>query len=116
MSSEKRSEKLSVNERLILMQLLNKEDSIIHVKIMHDFRQKVSFSNEELQELNFQTDEQTGAVRWNFQEKDKSFEIGKVVRKLIKRNLKELDDEKKITTDHITLWEKFVGKIELDED
>ena len=111
--SDIRSEVLTVSERLVLLGLLGGEASIIHVKLMQDFKQRIGFDEEELQKLKF-INNPDGTIQWTDPgNKGRGFEVGKVMRELIKERLEKLDKEKKIHAGHISLWEKFVGNIKV---
>jgi len=103
----------TIKDRLLLLGLLPKEGNILTLKVIRKLRENLSFSEEELAEYKFVQDE--GRINWTEPEKPtRDIQIGKEGKKIIKEALKELDKQKKLTEDHIDLYEKYVGKEEDD--
>ncbi len=100
---------LKVAERLNALQILPKEGSYITLKVQRGLQEKLGFDSKELEELEIKQDEETGLVTWN-KEKDEpvKFEFDLKEIELISDVLKELDKEKKLSTNHFSLYEKFV--------
>lgn len=100
--------KLSVKERLLLLNILPKESNFLTLRIVRDLQNALSFSEEEVKQFEFKT-EGNKAI-WN-QEKeiDKEIQIGEKATDLIIDSLKELDKLKKINMDIYNLYEKFVS-------
>ena len=102
---------LTVLERLVLLNLLPKEENFATLKLMRVAKETLSFNDIENQKLKFN---QVGdQVNWNEEaakEISEHFEIelGEVVSILIAEELKKLNEEKKLTDSHFTLYEKFV--------
>ena len=99
--------KLNVIERLMLLNILPAEGSVTTMKLMRVLREDLSFDEKENQALEFdQKDEQ---LFWK-QDADviKDIKIGEIMTELIKKELKKLNDEEKLTEQHIDLYEKFV--------
>lgn len=100
--------KLSVFERLILLNILPMEGDFLTIKIVHDLRTELAFTEEEHAALKFETLD-TGDVRWvTGADKPKDISIGEVAMGIIRQRLTELDKEKKLTEQHIPIYEKFV--------
>jgi len=100
---------LTVLERLVLLNILPKEGDFTTIKLMRKLRESLSFDEEELKKIEFvQEGEQT---RWN-EEASKSMlkpiQIGEKMTDIVHDALKKLNDEKKLTNEHLTLYEKFV--------
>jgi hypothetical protein len=96
--------------RLMALSLLPKENDLLFWKILQELKKKLSFSNEEIKELNVKMDPQF--TTW-----DRSKDIPKVIEftdievKIITDALKALDSQKKITEEHLPLCMAF-GLIE----
>lgn len=98
---------LSVYNRLILLNILPKEGDFTTLKIIRKLREDLSFSEQEHAALQFKQD--GGNVQWK-QEGDVPVEIpiGEKATDIIVEVLKKLDKEKKLTDQHMDLYEKFV--------
>ena len=100
---------LTVLERLVLLNILPKEGDFTTIKLMRKLRESLSFDEEELKKIEFVQDgDQT---RWNVEnarEIVKQIQIGEKMTDIIHDALKKLNDEKKLTNGHVTLYEKFV--------
>jgi len=101
--------KLNVLERIVASQILPKEGSFTNLKLIRVTKEELSFTEEENKALEFT---QVGE-RLNWKEgivKDKEFNFGEVVTKLIVDKLKELDKSEDLTENHFSLYEKFIGE------
>ena len=100
---------LGVFDRLILLNILPKEGDFTTLKIIRKMREDLSFSEEEYKALELKTGDK-GQVLWK-QEADKPNEIniGEKATDIIVEVLKKLNDGKKLTDQHDSLYEKFVG-------
>lgn len=100
---------LTVLERLVLLNILPKEGDFTTIKLMRKLRESLSFDEEELKKIEFiQDGDQT---RWNeAATKDmlKPIQIGEKMTDIVHDALKKLNDEKKLTNEHVSLYEKFV--------
>ena len=98
---------LTVVERLVLLNILPKEGDFTTIKLLRKLRENLSFDEDEHKKLNFVQD--GDQVRWNQAElSDKRIQIGEKQSDLIHDALKKLNDEKKLTDEHFSLYEKFV--------
>jgi len=99
--------KLNVMERMALLNILPPEGSITVMKLLRVLKEELSFNDEEHKALGFQ--EEGGMLRWK-QDADikKDIKIGEIMTELIKKELKKLNDEEKLTDAHIDLYEKFI--------
>lgn len=99
--------KLTVLERLILLQTLPGQGDFTTLKIIRKLRESLSFSEEEHKELQFK--QEGGQVRWNQpQVQEKNVHIGEKANDIIVQALKKLDEQKRLTEDHYSLYVKFV--------
>lgn len=101
---------LNTFERLILLNILPREGDFTTLKIVRKMREDLSFTEEEHKDLSITVDEK-GSVKWKT-EADKAIPItiGEKATDIIVSVLKKLNDEKKLTEQHYTLYEKFVER------
>ena len=100
---------LTVPERLTLLNILPKEGDFTTIKLMRKLRESLSFDEEELAAIKFvQNGDQ---VTWNAEAASvilKQIQIGEKMTDIIHDTLKKLNDEKKLTEQHFSVYEKFV--------
>lgn len=102
---------LTIFERLILLSILPQEGNFMTLKIVRQMREDLSFSEEEHKTLNFK--QENDRIVWNqTSEKIKNVSLGEKAIEIIADALKKLDDSKKLTEQHFSLYEKFVIKKE----
>ena len=99
---------LNVLERLLLLNLLPKEGSLVNLKLIRVAREALSFTEEENEQLKFK--QEGDQLRWNEAVGEKEFNLGAVVTKLAVEGLKELDKKEKLTEGHVSLYDKLVGE------
>jgi hypothetical protein len=101
--------KLSVYERLVLLNILPKEGNFITLKILRQIREELSFNEKEIKDLKLTSDPVKGTATW-IPEKDpnKEIEIGRETKKIIVEVLEKLDKDSKLSQEHLSLYEKFV--------
>lgn len=99
--------KLNVFERLILLQILPAEGSFVTLKIVKDLKEVVALSESDFKEFEVKQDDTQ--LRWNTKgNEEREIAIGEKATDIIIEALNELDEEKKLTERHFTLYEKFV--------
>lgn len=98
--------KLGVGDRIVLLSILPSEGDLSTIRIVHDLKQMLSFSEEEHESLQIKVE--GDKIKWGGGDGVKEISIGPRAHTLIAETLEELDGEKKITEDHLGLWEKFV--------
>ena len=98
---------LTVQERFSLLNLLPREGDFTTLKVIRELRENLSFSGEEHELLEFKS-ENEGRVSWEM-DKDplKEFSFGRTQRQLLEDALKKADQTKKLTEDHLSVFEKF---------
>lgn len=97
--------KLSVIERITLMQILPKEGSYITFKILIELKSALSFNEKEFKEFGMvQKDTQ---IHWK-KSVDKEIPIGEKAMDIIVSALKGLDQAGKLTEQTFALYNKFV--------
>ena len=99
--------KLNVMERMALLNILPPEGSITVMKLLRVLREDLSFNEKEHAALQFK--QENDMIQWK-QDADvvKDVKIGEIMTELIKKELKKLNDEEKLTDGHIDLYDKFI--------
>ena len=104
---------LSVFERLNLLNILPKEGDITTIRLVRELREKLSFTEEEHNELQITSEGDT--VKWKTEDdkgklipQTKEIEFGHTAFGIITNALKKLNEQKKIKEEHLELYEKFV--------
>ena len=93
---------------MILLNILPLEGDFLTIKIVHDLRNDLGFSEEERAALQFEVGDD-GQVKWlNESDKPKDVAIGEAGMVVIRSALAKLNEEKKLTEQHIPIYEKFV--------
>ncbi len=104
--------KLNVLERVMLGQILPAETNFVQYKIITNLKLQISFDEKETKKFGVTqstTPDGQGTVNWKKSE-DKDFTFGLTAIQIIRDVLKKLDEEKKITANIGTLYEKFMGE------
>jgi len=101
--------KLLVHERLLLLNLLPATGDITSIKLLRKVKEDLSFNEKENKDLGFVQDGEM--LRWNSEKGnvEKDVTIGEIITELIKTELKKMNEEKKLTDQHISIYEKFIG-------
>lgn len=106
--------RLTVLDRLLLLNLLPVEGSFVNLKLLRVAREELSFNEEENKSLNFR--QEGDQMVW----KDmpvimKEVNLGEVVSDLIVKALEKLDKEEKLRAEHMSVCEKFLPTPEDDK-
>ena len=102
---------LTILERLEGSNVIPQEGDMLYLRMRQDLIGKLGLSGEELERYGFVRNEETGMATWNPdipQEVEIDLtdaEVGVITEALQKRN-----KERTLTPNHMTLYEKFVGK------
>jgi len=99
---------LSVLERLGLLDILPQQGDFTTLKIIRKLRESLSFSEEEHKTYQFRQEETK--LFWEKGDVLKDVHIGEKADDVIVSTLKKLNDEKRLTEEQFTLYEKFVDK------
>ena len=100
---------LNVLERITVLGILPAEGSFATLKIVRDLKGALSFSEDELKDLELKEITETGQITWKQEvDKPKEVEIGEKATDIIVEALEKLDKEKKLTEQYMTVYEKFV--------
>lgn len=97
--------KLSILDRLVLLNVLPKEGQVTTLKIVRKLQEDLSFSEEEHKRLNFRQEEDR--LVWN-DEEDKEIEIGEKATDVIKSALRTLNDQGKLHIDAVDIYDRFM--------
>ncbi len=98
---------MTVLERLMIQNLLPKEANFLTLKLMRTFREDLSFDEEELKKLNLRQDGEQ--VKWNEGiDLVKDVKVGETMQNILVEIMKKLDEDKKLTFEHFSLYEKFM--------
>ena len=98
---------LKVAERVILMGLLPKEGDYLTYKIVHQLKDNVGFSEEDIKTFNIR--QENDMLLWDKDKEDvKEVEFGEKAMEIVREALEKLNAEKKINEKNITLYEKFM--------
>lgn len=88
-----------------MLNLLPPEGTLLTMKIVHELRQDLAFSEEELAALKFQ--QSNDRLQWENTVEPKEIEVGVKAMSTTYDLLEKLNKEEKITEAHLTLCEKF---------
>jgi len=99
--------KMNVMERLILLGILPKESNFATLMIVKNLTSNLGLSEEDYKE--FEVEQKQDRIIWNKKgEEEREIKIGEKATDIIIESLKKLDEEKKLTEQHFSLYEKFV--------
>jgi len=101
--------KLNILERLKLLQLLPQEGNFITLTIVNKLKETLSLTEAEFKE--FEVKEDGVNTTWNAKgQEERELEIGEKASDIIAEALNKLNDENKLTAQHMSVYEKFVEK------
>lgn len=108
--------KLSIKERAVLLDVLPQRHNYKTIKAVREFIEKeLHFNGEECHKYSIETIEfPNGAKQLRFDDQAsanylKDVKLDPLVAAAIVERLRELDKDKQVSADHLTLWEKFIG-------
>jgi len=95
-------------ERIQLLNLLPAEGNIVTLRIVNELREALGFSESDIKAASINATPE-GRITWDATaDKGKDVKIGDTAKDIIKAALKKLDDEKRLTTQLIPIWDEFV--------
>ena len=98
---------LSIKERLVLNMIMEPQSGRYDaLKLVRKLREGLSFSEDEIKEVNLRSEDGAG-FRWD-KEIAKDIEIGEVIMGMLKKQFQKLDTEEKLQEDHMDIYSKFV--------
>lgn len=100
--------KLTVLDRLSLLALLPHEGDFTTLRIVRELRERLSFTEDEHKALEFRTID-SGEVTWNgAATPEREFEFSPLELSIITEALKKANNAKKLSLDHLSVYEKFM--------
>lgn len=100
---------LTVKERIVLLGSLPKEANLVTLKLRRSLEDLIGFGEDEMKELELRVD--ALGTHWNDEkEVEKDFLIGEKMTDMIVASLRQLDQASRLTTDHLSLVDKFIGE------
>ncbi len=104
--------KLTVGERLILLQILPKEGNFITLRVLQELKSILGLTEKEIEKFGEKTDGRV-SLKKDALKKVVDISIGETAKGIVVELLKKMDTEKKLHENYFTLYEKFVeGKEE----
>jgi hypothetical protein len=98
--------KLSIMERLMALQVLPKEGNFVTLNVVRKAQEALSFTEKEIEKYGFK--QQKDKVEWdNTANQTTDVDLGNKAISIISEALEKLDKEKKLTSQHLSLYEKF---------
>lgn len=106
--------KLSIKERLVLLGSLPETNDIAALRIARKLKESLAFGEEEWEKfsLEYVRQGEGGIYNWSpdYDEYEAEIEIGEKATDIVVQALKMLNNNKKLTENHMSLWDKFVGE------
>ncbi|MAH50245.1 hypothetical protein CMI37_30775 [Candidatus Pacearchaeota archaeon] len=104
---------LSVIERVLLVNIMPREGSVINLKLLREFRESLSFSEEENKALSLSVDDH-GSVHWRLLDDDgnaipqvKEIPVNQIMFDIAKKTLAKMNKDEILKEEHLPLYEKF---------
>jgi len=98
---------LSAKERITLLGILPGQGNFRTLSAVQKLRDNLIFTEQEAKTWEIRQEEDR--VFWNPEKtKDVDIQIGEIGLEVIEESLSNLDKDKKLTTDHLSLWDKFI--------
>ena len=102
--------KLGIRDRIVLLNILPAEGDFITLKIVHDLRSALAFSEQDLKDYEITSED--NAVRWSEAKEaelgQKEIEIGPKALSVIVELLKKLSEAGKLVEGNLSVYEKFM--------
>ena len=100
----------TVKDRILLVGMLPPQGDFKTIKLLHDLRIELAFSEKENEDFGIQS--ANGSVSWDGEagKAVKEIEVGPTMFELIKGLIKDLDEAKQLTENHISLYEMFMAE------
>lgn len=102
---------LSVLERLVALSILPKEGDYATLKILTNLRLSLAFTEAEMKAWGIVSDPVTGKTSWQ-QDEVAEIPIGEKATDIIVDALRQLNREKKLTDQVVSLYDKFIPTTE----
>ncbi len=95
-------------ERVILQQALPEMGNFATLKIVHQLRMALAFSEDEIKAFGVTEINEGRALHFAKPNEAAEIPIGEKATDLIVKTLKGLNKAEKLSLDHLSLWEKFL--------
>lgn len=97
---------LTLKERIMAVQALPKEGDVFTQRVIRDLKEKLGLSDEDWK--TYEVKSEGGRVIWNAaKDKGVEFKFGAKALDVIKESLAELNKQKKMNEDYLSLYDKF---------
>lgn len=97
----------SVRDRLILLNIIPVQGSLVTLKMVRVLREELGFSDEEYQDFNLRTE--GGSFHWDDdRERPKEVDVPTTMHELIISAFNKLSKENALHLEHIDLYERFI--------
>jgi hypothetical protein len=97
---------LSVFERLVLLNILPKEGNVVTVRIIHDLRNRLGFTEEELEKIQFTSNEKGTSWKQNV---NAEIEIKGQALKIICEAFDKLSNDNLLTVEILPVYDRFMS-------
>ena len=102
--------KLNIGERLLCLELMPKEGNYITLKLVKQVIDELTFDETEIKSAKIHQSED-GRITWDQKhDPNKDVTINDIVVDMIHKSLIERDKNSKLTSQYMTLYDKFVAK------
>ena len=99
--------KLNIAERFMVLGMLPKESNFTTLKIVRQLQESLSLTEAEFKEFDIKQEGQQ--IKWNNKGiEEREIDIGEKATDIIVEALKKLNDNNKLTSQHFSLYEKFI--------
>ena len=96
---------MDIKNRIVLMNILPTEWTLTDMIIIKELKEKLNFSQEEIEKREIKTNE-NWSISWQ-DWKDKDIQFNEAEKSLINKSLNKLDREWKVAEQHIELFNIF---------
>ena len=102
-------QKFNLHERLVFLNLLPKQENFSTLRILRKVNKELGINEEEYKKYNIKQLE-NGQISFDpiKSQEENEFEIGEIATQLVKTALEKLDKEKKLTDEHVSIYEKLI--------
>jgi len=101
--------KLMFAERMVILGILPETGSFMTLKLIRKLREDLAPDEEEIERMNIRENPETRQVTWDPSKDDGlDIEIGEIAFEMIRKSLLDLDKQEKLTSNHESIYEKFI--------
>lgn len=101
---------LDLMDRLVLLHVLPKEDSVLTMKVVIDLKNKLGITSAEHEE--FELKQENGKFGWNEKASlPKVFDVSGAEKSVLSDAFKKLDKDKKITEEMVQTFDKIMREV-----